>query len=91
MRSSEPRGGNSTKSSVGQLPLLEFSWVDDSLFEGSAHRPRGEDITSRQSGKIAVAEREGCNSLLGLNEGCTRGLVGTTPFPRSGHRIELLM
>jgi len=84
MRSSEPREGNSTKSSVGQSQLPEFSWVDNSLLEGSA-QSMAECVGNGSSGDIAAAEREGCGSLLRFNEECVFGLVGTTQFPRSGH------
>jgi len=67
MRSSAPRGGNSTQSSVSQVPRLGFSWVDGSLLEGSAHFSLPSDITARPSGKLVAAEREGCNSLLVSN------------------------
>ena len=50
------KGGKSTKSFVSQLPLREFSWVDDSLLEGSVYKAA---MTVRPSGKIAAAEREG--------------------------------
>ena len=68
MRSSEPRGGNSTNSFVSQRPLLEFSWVDDSLSEGSAKFIQS--MAARPSGKIAAAEREGCDSPLWLEAEC---------------------
>jgi len=67
MRSSEPREGNSTKSSVGQSLLLEFGWVDNSLLEGSP-QCSAENLASGLGEDIAAAERERCNSLLGLNE-----------------------
>jgi len=79
MRSLEPRAGRPTKSSVGQSPLPEFGWVDNSLMEGSP-QCTAEDLAGCRNENIAAAEREGCNSLLRLNEECTPGLVGTTPL-----------
>jgi len=73
MRSLEPRGGNSTKSFVGQLPLLEFSWVGGLLLEGSAKA-----MAARPSRKMAAAEREGCNSPLRLNRERASGYVVPT-------------
>jgi len=76
MRSLEPRGGNSTKSFVGQPPLPEFSWVGGLLLEGSA-----QGMAAHPSRKMAAAEREGCNSPLRLNRERALEL-----FPHSGHR-----
>jgi len=80
MRSSGPTGGNSTKPFDSQPPLLGFSWMGDSLLEGSAQSAAL--MTTRPGGNIAVAEREGGNSFLRLNGGRTHSLMGITPFPR---------
>jgi len=47
MRFSRPTGGNSTKSSDSQLPLLEFNWMGDSLLGGTAQW----SITTHPSGR----------------------------------------
>ena len=53
MRSLESREGKSAKSFVSQLPLLEFSWVGDSLLEGSTN---DDSMAARPSGGIAASE-----------------------------------
>ena len=55
MRFSGLRKGNLTQSFVSRLPLLVFSWVDDSLLEGSMRS--FPDMTARPSG--GDPEREG--------------------------------
>ena len=52
MRFSGPTGGNSTKWSVLQLPLLESGRASDSLLKGSVSA-----MAVRSSRKIATTER----------------------------------
>jgi len=65
--------GNSTESSVGQSPLPEFGWVNDSLSEGFPQSVAGYS-SACLSRDIAAAERERCNSLLRLKLPASWGL-----------------